>query len=76
MGAGMMFQVGDVVRLKSGGLQMTIVDEPLEGRSTFRCVWIDEQGNTRAHYFEPDVLDLCRATVRPAPSGPHVDVIA
>lgn len=53
------FQVGDVVRLKSGGPQMTVADtgEDMSGRQMVWCMWFDEKGARQQETFPPEALD-------------------
>ncbi|MGZ9568755.1 YodC family protein [Alcaligenes nematophilus] len=43
------FQVGDVVQLKSGGPEMTVIDKGLDG-SKVECMWFvaDNESRTQA----------------------------
>lgn len=53
-----MFNVGDVVKLKSGGPIMTIGET---GRSdSVFCVWFinNESGSVSSYSFKPDTLEL------------------
>jgi uncharacterized protein YodC (DUF2158 family) len=54
-------EVGDVVRLKSGGPPMTV--EAIEG-STARVVWIDDKQQTHRESFPSETLAL-ESGVRP-----------
>lgn len=46
------FEIGDVVRLKSGGPMMTIVDKQI---NNLVCVWF-HNGEQGSHIFPPEVL--------------------
>ena len=48
----MMFKVGDVVRLKSGGAVMTVskVFKSPEGREMVQCTWLDKPKEHRAAF--------------------------
>lgn len=52
-----LFSVGDTVRLKSGGPNMTIsrFRDPDQGHHLYICVWFDE-GVMRSHYYREHVL--------------------
>ncbi len=56
-----MMKVGDVVRLKSGGPNMTVdkcwTDEA-SGEEKVKCSWMDSSGNRRWTQFHPDAVEL------------------
>jgi len=47
------FKVGDVVKLKSGGLKMTI--ESIDG-NVVNCQWFDKDNALKYGYFNMDTL--------------------
>lgn len=47
------FQIGDVVRLKSGGPVMTVIDESFLG-----CTWFDDEKHAQTHGFPEKCLIL------------------
>lgn len=53
------FAVGDVVRLKSGGLAMTVSDINDE-LALVRAVWMAPDGAIRAENFTPPILEHAR----------------
>lgn len=52
-------RVGDVVRLKSGGPDMTV--ESLRGGGLVDCVWFHEGGAARGHFLAPTLDTVTRA---------------
>lgn len=54
-------QVGDVVRLKSGGQRMTVENigsyGPIGPESGAKCVWFDSKGNPCEQVFAVAVLE-------------------
>lgn len=46
-------KVGDLVRLKSGGPQMTVISVDQDG---IECTWFDN-GGIKQHMFAPETLD-------------------
>ena len=50
------FQVGDVVRLRSGGIDMT-VEEVIDGH-LLKCIWFDEKGQPQRMDFVIATLEL------------------
>lgn len=50
------FDVGDLVRLKSGGPTMTITSTPNEYSALCFCQWFDEMGALNKGRFPPDAL--------------------
>ena len=53
-----MFQIGDVVILKSGGKKMVVecFMGEREGRKIPECVWHCKQGKVHRSTYEPEVL--------------------
>ena len=51
-----MFQVGDVVMLKSGGPKMTITGGPSENIRGYYCQWFDENGTISRARFPAESL--------------------
>jgi uncharacterized protein YodC (DUF2158 family) len=60
----MAFKVGDAVRLKSGGAQMTVskVFKSPEGREMVQCTWFDNKPREHRAAFVMDSLDVAEAT--------------
>lgn len=54
-----MFNLGDVVKLKSGGVPMTVhfITEWKERPLTVTCVWLDRIGNCHREWFELHLLE-------------------
>ena len=52
----MEWKEGSVVRLKSGGPQMTILI--MESKSLFLCGWFDKDNNFHKQYFSKEILSL------------------
>jgi uncharacterized protein YodC (DUF2158 family) len=52
-------QKGDVVRLKSGGPDMTVESELKPGR--FVCHWFDKEGKLQSATFNEETLDIAKA---------------
>ncbi|EID0030069.1 DUF2158 domain-containing protein [Vibrio alginolyticus] len=50
----MSFNEGDVVKLKSGGPDMTIVEIDSEGCF---CQWFDDKGQMMSNVFKPVILE-------------------
>ena len=50
------FQVGDIVRLRSGGIPMT-VEEVVDGHSV-KCIWFDDKGDLQRVTFVIATLEL------------------
>jgi uncharacterized protein YodC (DUF2158 family) len=64
----MAFKVGDAVRLKSGGAQMTVskLFKSPEGREMVQCTWVDKPKEHRAA-FGMDSLEVAEeATAKKA----------
>jgi len=64
------FQIGEVVRLKSGGPDMTVVAcgaraEP----GLIECAWFDLSNTHAAAMFPRLALERAKPPVRPGPSG-------
>jgi len=59
------FEVGDVVRLKSGGPAMTVEevgDSPLAGGPYVHCTWFDTSSKKpTSKSFKPQALEKTRA---------------
>lgn len=55
----MNFKAGDVVRLKSGGAQMTVEDvgEATANEGAVWCIWFDKSELVQRHTFSPVVLE-------------------
>lgn len=56
----MVFQVGNEVRLKSGGPVMTVAGpDTVMGEPTgdLRCTWFDNQGVVQSNGFHPEMLE-------------------
>ena len=60
----MAFKVGDVVRLKSGGAQMTVSEffKSPEGREMVQCTWFDRKPREHRAAFVRDTLEVAEAT--------------
>ena len=52
------FKIGDVVELKSGGPDMTVVAHTGGGLS---CIWFDDDQGLHDGTFPPETLDLVLA---------------
>ena len=48
-----MFNVGDVVQLKSGGMSMTVSDSSSAG---VQCTWFTAKGDLKSVRFDPAML--------------------
>lgn len=55
-------KVGNVVRLKSGGFNMSIesVGENTTGVTPIKCVWFDFGGNLKRDSFDKKTLSVCK----------------
>ncbi len=55
----MMFKVGDVVRLKFGGVLMTVskLFKSSEGREMVQCTWFDKKPREHRAAFVIDALE-------------------
>ena len=60
----MAFKVGDGVRLKTGGAQMTVskLFKSREGREMVQCTWFDKKPREHRAAFVMDSLDVAEAT--------------
>lgn len=55
------FEIGDVVRLKSGGPEMTVedIDRKLYGdKDGAWCTWFNAEGKKVKDWFDPATLDV------------------
>ena len=75
----MAFKVGDAVRLKAGGAQMTVskLFESPEEREMVQCTWFDKKPREHQAAFVADSLEVAKATTlrlrrRSAPETLHV----
>ncbi len=53
------YNPGNLVRLKSGGAQMTVVHagtDLLDGMEFVRCAWMSNDGHMEEHEFPPEAL--------------------
>ena len=59
----MAFKVGDAVRLKAGGAQMTVskLFESPEGREMVQCTWFDKKPREHRAAFVADSLEVAKA---------------
>jgi len=62
-GRAMAFKVGDAVRSKSGGVQMTVskLFESPEGREMVQCTWFDKKSRVHRAEFVMDSLEVADA---------------
>ncbi len=53
-------KIGDTVRRKAGGPDMTVVDveEDDSGQLTILCVWLDEKNNEKSGQYPARTLQL------------------
>ena len=60
----MPFKVGDAVRLKAGGAQMTVskLFKSPEGREMVQCTWFDKKSRVHRAEFVMDSLEVAEAT--------------
>ena len=60
----MAFKVGDAVRLKAGGAQMTVskLFKSPEGREMVQCTWFDKKPREHRAAFVVDSLEVAKAT--------------
>src|SRR5262249_19736020 len=63
----MVFKIGDVVRLKSGGAMMTVskLFKSPEGREMVQCTWFDKPKEHRAAFVIDSLETAEEATKRP-----------
>src|SRR5215472_5544042 len=63
----MMFKVGDVVQLKSGGALMTVskLFKSPEGREMAQCTWFDKKPREHRAAFAPDSARLITGSRQP-----------
>lgn len=54
------FKTGDIVKLKSGGPEMTVNSWYAVGRGAFRCQWFAGK-KLEVGDFQPDQLELVKA---------------
>jgi uncharacterized protein YodC (DUF2158 family) len=54
----MEFQIGNVVRLRSGGPDMTV--ESIESEEKVWCTWFDSNKRNLSKAFKREVLELVR----------------
>lgn len=52
------FKSGDVVRLASGGLKMTIEEYSTVNPKFLKCVWFDGDSNLHKDFFLEDTLNI------------------
>ena len=52
------FKIGDVVRLQSGGCDMTIQDIGTSGGNSVNCAWHDNGGCAQASWYNPSGILL------------------
>jgi len=50
------FEIGQIVRLKSGGPKMTV--KSADGKATWACQWFDRNGKLHNDSFQEDMLDI------------------
>jgi uncharacterized protein YodC (DUF2158 family) len=62
----MVFKIGDVVRLKSGGAVMTVsrLFKSSEGREMVQCTWLDKPREHRAAFVIDSLETAEEATLR------------
>jgi uncharacterized protein YodC (DUF2158 family) len=53
--------IGNVVRLRSGGPNMTVECEPAKAEDIIPCVWMDHTGQARHDEFPRRTLDKIKA---------------
>jgi len=61
----MNFKVGDVVALKSGGPEMTVVGSALsfpEKHPMVECCWFDSSNDKKKGFFPPEALEKIQST--------------
>jgi uncharacterized protein YodC (DUF2158 family) len=69
----MAFKVGDAVRLKSGGAQMTVskLFKSPEGHEMVQCTWFDKKPREHRAAFAMDSLEVAEATTLRLRQGEH-----
>jgi len=68
----MAFKVGDAVRLKAGGAQMTVsklFSNLRKGREMVQCTWFDKKPREHRAAFVMDSLEVAEATTRHLKQG-------
>lgn len=67
------FEKGDVVRLKSGGPSMTVIDigdySPLDAKDGVKCTWFDDKKKLNTEVFDAAALERFK------PAAPGVFVV-
>jgi uncharacterized protein YodC (DUF2158 family) len=53
--------IGNVVRLRSGGTNMTVEREPARADDVVHCVWLDHHGRPQRAEFPRRTLDKVKA---------------
>jgi uncharacterized protein YodC (DUF2158 family) len=56
------FHVGDVVKLKSGGMPMTVEGYTVPFVGQVKVTWFDSAGNPQRGVYHEDTLDKVEAT--------------
>lgn len=56
-----MFEIGDVVKLKSGGIPMTIL-QLMHDNTSATCLWHDYNGNPQKYAYSVSVLQRVNIT--------------
>ena len=69
----MAFKVGDAVRLKAGGVQMTVskLFKSPGGREMVQCTWFDRKPREHRAAFVMDSLEVAEATPLRVRQGEH-----
>lgn len=68
------FEIGQVVRLKSGSPKMTIKGPDGDGTETIWAVqWVDRNGRLQSDSFQEDMLDIFVQTRPEKTRDPHRD---
>lgn len=49
------FQLGDIVRLKSGGPEMVIKDHSAQGEDIFICHWFNENNINEDSFYDYEI---------------------
>lgn len=55
------YSVGDVVRLKSGGPKMTVMNLPGSTNSSYLCAWFASESQRMVQHFPGDTLELAKS---------------